>query len=205
MSDENERWSDVSSKTLLSRAGTMSSEVKREILKTSPTSTTLSMFLMKSENSAEIKSMLLNGLEESQNQHGTSDKFSTLRGFKLMSSKRQITFSFFRLVVTSIFWWFLEWSKKALILASVRSWVSREKVSGRGTEVLLLFFSKAVFLAVNQLFSEGIIHSEKGNHFSKCGDFNKHLEGLNQASGLRVCDWPTCGWSTSSRTSLFPW
>lgn len=61
------------------------------------------------------------------------------------------------------------------------------KVVERHTDLLLLF-SKVVFLVVNPLFPEGIITSETDSHFSRCGDFNKHPEITNQASGLQVCD-----------------
>lgn len=42
---------------------------------------------MKPEYSAEIKSMFLNGIKKSQIKYGTFDKFSAVRGFKLISAK----------------------------------------------------------------------------------------------------------------------
>lgn len=50
---------------------------------------------MKPEYSAEIKNMFLNGIKKIQNKYGNFDKISTLREFKLISSKSQNSISFF--------------------------------------------------------------------------------------------------------------
>lgn len=49
---------------------------------------------MKTEYSAEIKSIFLSELRKTHSKHRTFDKFSTIREFKFMPSKSQNSFSF---------------------------------------------------------------------------------------------------------------
>lgn len=74
------------------------------------------------------------------------------------------------------------------MFAPVRHEVFCGKIAERSTDLLLLWFSKVIFLVANQLFSEGVINSETGSPFSICRDFNKHSESSKQAPGPQHSD-----------------